>query len=172
MQNLQEKRGSKWSKGSIWSAFWSESCEFGRVWVHSHRIRARKRSKTTTSSAGTGVDSATRRGYSGRVNPGGGRTRGGRPTELVVETQHLTKIYQNRQIALNDVSLTIEPGCVLGLLGPQRRRQDDLPAARPRPAPAHGRLGEGVRQGDDARTPPTCAAASATSPPTRSSPRG
>lgn len=39
-------------------------------------------------------------------------------SELVVETQHLTKIYQNRQIALNDVSLTIEPGCVLGLLGP------------------------------------------------------
>src|SRR3954471_1562143 len=39
-------------------------------------------------------------------------------TELVVETQHLTKIYQNRQIALNDASLTIEPGCVLGLLGP------------------------------------------------------
>src|SRR4029078_9299963 len=26
--------------------------------------------------------------------------------------------YQNRQIALNDVSLSIEPGCVLGLLGP------------------------------------------------------
>jgi ABC-2 type transport system ATP-binding protein len=39
-------------------------------------------------------------------------------TELIVETQHLTKIYQNRQIALNDVSLSIEPGCVLGLLGP------------------------------------------------------
>jgi ABC-2 type transport system ATP-binding protein len=39
-------------------------------------------------------------------------------TELVVATQALTKIYQNRQIALNDVSLTIEPGCVLGLLGP------------------------------------------------------
>src|ERR1700691_5870791 len=39
-------------------------------------------------------------------------------TELIVETSHLTKIYQNRQIALNDVSLTIEPGCVLGLLGP------------------------------------------------------
>ena len=39
-------------------------------------------------------------------------------TELIVETQLLTKIYQNRQIALNDVSLTIEPGCVLGLLGP------------------------------------------------------
>jgi len=38
--------------------------------------------------------------------------------EMVVETSHLTKIYQNRQIALNDVSLTIEPGCVLGLLGP------------------------------------------------------
>jgi ABC-2 type transport system ATP-binding protein len=39
-------------------------------------------------------------------------------SEFVVATQHLTKIYQNRQIALNDVSLTIEPGCVLGLLGP------------------------------------------------------
>src|SRR5438045_6408174 len=39
-------------------------------------------------------------------------------SELVVETQHLTKIYQNRQIALNDVPLAIEPGCVLGLLGP------------------------------------------------------
>src|SRR2546421_5375882 len=37
---------------------------------------------------------------------------------LVVETAHLTKIYQNRQIALNDVTLRIDPGCVLGLLGP------------------------------------------------------
>jgi len=36
----------------------------------------------------------------------------------VVETLKLTKIYQNRQIALNDVTLKIEPGCVLGLLGP------------------------------------------------------
>ena len=40
------------------------------------------------------------------------------PGDLVVETFKLTKIYQNRQIALNDVSLRIEPGCVLGLLGP------------------------------------------------------
>lgn len=39
-------------------------------------------------------------------------------SELIVETAHLTKIYQNRQIALNDATLTIEPGCVLGLLGP------------------------------------------------------
>ncbi|HEX4592154.1 MAG TPA: ABC transporter ATP-binding protein [Gemmataceae bacterium] len=38
--------------------------------------------------------------------------------DLVVETIRLTKIYQNRQIALNDVSLRLEPGCVLGLLGP------------------------------------------------------
>jgi ABC-2 type transport system ATP-binding protein len=38
-------------------------------------------------------------------------------SELVVETHKLTKIYNNRQIALNDVSLRIEPGCVLGLLG-------------------------------------------------------
>ena len=38
--------------------------------------------------------------------------------DLVVETFKLTKIYQNRQIALNDVILRIEPGCVLGLLGP------------------------------------------------------
>jgi ABC-2 type transport system ATP-binding protein len=39
-------------------------------------------------------------------------------TDLVVETYKLTKIYQNRQIALNDITLRIEPGCVLGLLGP------------------------------------------------------
>jgi ABC-2 type transport system ATP-binding protein len=38
-------------------------------------------------------------------------------SELVVETYKLTKIYQNRQIAINDVTLRIEPGCVLGLLG-------------------------------------------------------
>jgi ABC-2 type transport system ATP-binding protein len=38
-------------------------------------------------------------------------------SELVVETYKLTKIYQNRQIALNDATLRIEPGCVLGLLG-------------------------------------------------------
>src|SRR5437868_5947665 len=37
--------------------------------------------------------------------------------ELVVETSQLTKIYNNRQIALNDVTLRLEPGCVLGLLG-------------------------------------------------------
>src|ERR1700704_3810569 len=39
------------------------------------------------------------------------------PSDLVVETYKLTKIYQNRQIALNDVTLKLEPGCVLGLLG-------------------------------------------------------
>lgn len=38
--------------------------------------------------------------------------------DLVVETTRLTKIYQNRQIAINDVSLSIVPGAVLGLLGP------------------------------------------------------
>lgn len=38
-------------------------------------------------------------------------------SDLVVETYKLTKIYQNRQIALNDVTLRLEPGCVLGLLG-------------------------------------------------------
>jgi ABC-2 type transport system ATP-binding protein len=37
---------------------------------------------------------------------------------LVVETSRLTKIYQNRQIALNDATIAIEPGTVLGLLGP------------------------------------------------------
>jgi ABC-2 type transport system ATP-binding protein len=37
---------------------------------------------------------------------------------LVIETFKLTKIYQNRQIALNDVTLSLEPGWVLGLLGP------------------------------------------------------
>jgi ABC-2 type transport system ATP-binding protein len=37
--------------------------------------------------------------------------------DLVIESYKLTKIYQNRQIALNDVTLKLEPGCVLGLLG-------------------------------------------------------
>src|SRR5438128_8349279 len=40
------------------------------------------------------------------------------PGDLVIESYKLTKIYQNRQIALNDVTLRLEPGCVLGLLGP------------------------------------------------------
>src|SRR5712692_6714042 len=58
------------------------------------------------------------------VASGGRRRRGGslvaadKSSDLVVETLKLTKIYQNRQIALNDVTLKIEPGCVLGLLGP------------------------------------------------------
>src|SRR5215472_8525371 len=57
------------------------------------------------------------------VASGGRRRRGGslvaadKSSDLVVETSKLTKIYNNRQIALNDVSLRIEPGCVLGLLG-------------------------------------------------------
>ena len=38
--------------------------------------------------------------------------------EPVVEAQALTKIYQRRQIALNNVSMTVPRGCVLGLLGP------------------------------------------------------
>jgi ABC-2 type transport system ATP-binding protein len=38
-------------------------------------------------------------------------------SDLVVETFKLTKIYKNRLIALNDVTLRLEPGCVLGLLG-------------------------------------------------------
>ncbi len=38
-------------------------------------------------------------------------------SDLVVDTTALTKIYKNRQIALNDVNLKLEPGCVLGLLG-------------------------------------------------------
>jgi ABC-2 type transport system ATP-binding protein len=40
------------------------------------------------------------------------------PGDLVVETFKLTKIYQNRQIAINDVTLRLEQGTVLGLLGP------------------------------------------------------
>jgi ABC-2 type transport system ATP-binding protein len=35
-----------------------------------------------------------------------------------VATQNLTKIYQDQHIALNGVSITVEPGCVVGLLGP------------------------------------------------------
>lgn len=66
----------------------------------------------------TAVDAAAAVAYSGRPNSAEGGAVPDDATELIVETQHLTKIYGNRQIALNDVSLTIEPGCVLGLLGP------------------------------------------------------
>src|SRR5438093_1907087 len=52
------------------------------------------------------------------VRPRGGTLVAENPSDLVVETYKLTKIYQNRQIALNDVTLRIEPGNVLGLLGP------------------------------------------------------
>src|SRR5205085_10265709 len=48
--------------------------------------------------------------------PGGSRV-GDSGGDLVIEPYKLTKIYQNRQIALNDVTLKLEPGCVLGLLG-------------------------------------------------------
>ena len=34
-------------------------------------------------------------------------------SDLVVESFKLTKIYQNRQIALNDVTLKLEPGSVM-----------------------------------------------------------
>jgi len=37
---------------------------------------------------------------------------------MVVASTKITKIYQNRQIALNDATLNIEPGAILGLLGP------------------------------------------------------
>src|ERR1700758_30410 len=54
---------------------------------------------------------------SGREDIPGGSLVANPDAELVVETYKLTKIYQNRLIALNDVTLRIEPGCVLGLLG-------------------------------------------------------
>ena len=64
-------------------------------------------------------------------------------SELVVETFKLTKIYQNRQIALNDVTLRLEPGCVLGPARLQRRRQDD--AAAPASSACIGRPPAGSR---------------------------
>ena len=56
------------------------------------------------------------------------------PQDLVIETYKLTKIYQNRQIAINDVTLRIEPGCVLGLLGPNGFCAWSLGCTGPRPA--------------------------------------
>ena len=38
--------------------------------------------------------------------------------ELAIRTQHLTKIYSNRVVAVNDMSLEIPQGVVFGLLGP------------------------------------------------------
>ena len=86
-------------------------------------------------------------------------------SDLVVETFKLTKIYRNRLIALNDVTLRLEPGCVLGLLGANGAGKTTLLRLLIGPASPHRRLGQGVRQDDDGPTAPTCAAASATSPP-------
>ncbi|MBN2270452.1 MAG: ATP-binding cassette domain-containing protein, partial [Sedimentisphaerales bacterium] len=38
--------------------------------------------------------------------------------EPAIRTEHLTKIYSQRLIAVNDMNLEIPRGCVFGLLGP------------------------------------------------------
>lgn len=38
--------------------------------------------------------------------------------EFAIRTEHLTKIYTNRLIAVNDMNLEVPKGCVFGLLGP------------------------------------------------------
>jgi ABC-2 type transport system ATP-binding protein len=38
--------------------------------------------------------------------------------ELAIRTEHLTKIYDNRLVAVNDMSLEVPAGTVFGLLGP------------------------------------------------------
>ena len=38
--------------------------------------------------------------------------------ELAIRTEHLTKIYSQRLIAVNDMNLQVPCGCVFGLLGP------------------------------------------------------
>ncbi|MHC4205894.1 MAG: ATP-binding cassette domain-containing protein, partial [Planctomycetota bacterium] len=38
--------------------------------------------------------------------------------EPAIRTEHLTKIYSQRLIAVNDMSLEVPCGCVFGLLGP------------------------------------------------------
>jgi ABC-2 type transport system ATP-binding protein len=40
------------------------------------------------------------------------------PKELAIQTEHLTKIYGQRLIAVNDMALEIPKGAVFGLLGP------------------------------------------------------
>ncbi len=39
-------------------------------------------------------------------------------TDLAVQAEHLTKIYGQRLIAVNDMALEVPTGCVFGLLGP------------------------------------------------------
>ena len=38
--------------------------------------------------------------------------------ELAIRTEHLTKIYGQRLIAVNDMNLEVPQGSVFGLLGP------------------------------------------------------
>ena len=40
----------------------------------------------------------------------------------LLQTTNLTKIYGNRMIAVNGISLSVDKGWVFGLLGPQWRR--------------------------------------------------
>ena len=53
----------------------------------------------------------------------------------VVEAEGLVKIYRSRKSevrALDGVDLEVREGTVLGLLGPERGRQDDRPSASSR----------------------------------------
>ena len=48
----------------------------------------------------------------------------------VVETTDLTKIYQNKYIALNAMNLRVEKGMVYGLVGPNGAGKSDRKSTR------------------------------------------
>ena len=63
----------------------------------------------------------------------------------VLECKDLTKHY-GAAPALDHVDLAVEPGRIVGLLGPQRQRQDHPHQAGQRPADPQRRRGAGVRR--------------------------
>ena len=46
----------------------------------------------------------------------------------IVELHNIRKVYDTK-VAVEGLTLTIEPGTMFGLLGPKRLRQDDLASA-------------------------------------------
>ena len=65
-------------------------------------------------------------------------------TELMIQAEGLTKRYGETQ-ALAGVDIAVPAGTILGLLGPERRRQDDRRAGADHAGPARFGLGDGGR---------------------------
>ena len=87
-------------------------------------------------------------------------------TELMIQAEGLTKRYGSTQ-ALAGVDISVPAGTILGLLGPERRRQDDGRAGADDAGPARLGVGDGGRASTCCGTRARCGATSAWPPRTR-----